>query len=315
VFLAGFDAFLQTYGHRSTRYELNYPTWRERPEQVLDLLRLYLDGGVTDPGEGETRKTAEREAATRVARQRLSLWQRPVFSFLVSLTQIYHRLRENQQYFLMTALPMQRRMILTLGERLRQAGMLRDSEDVFFLEITELRALATRLAGLPSNGDTALAAPLLLVMKRRAEFVRHSKMTVPYILGNVTNEPVSRHGDDGVLRGVPASRGLVTGNARLVRGPEDFSKFRSGEILVAPSTTPAWTPLFGIAAGLVTDYGGLLSHAGVVAREYGLPAVLGVADATRLIQDGDELIVDGERGEVRVNGKSHRAVTEFTSVS
>jgi len=100
----------------------------------------------------------------------------------------------------------------------------------------------------------------------------------------------------------------------LQRGAEDFSKFRPGEILVAPATTPAWTPLFSVAAGLVTNYGGLLSHAGVVAREYGLPAVLGVTDATRLIRDGDELTVDGERGEVRVNGKSYPTAASFQPV-
>lgn len=100
------------------------------------------------------------------------------------------------------------------------------------------------------------------------------------------------------MQGIAASRGTATGRARLVRGPEDFAAVRPGDILVAPATSPAWTPLFGVVAGLVTEFGGLLSHAGVVAREYGLPAVLGVTDAMALIKDGDELTIDGGTGQV-----------------
>lgn len=98
------------------------------------------------------------------------------------------------------------------------------------------------------------------------------------------------------MQGIAASRGTATGRARLVRGPEDFAAVRPGDILVAPATSPAWTPLFGVVAGLVTEFGGLLSHAGVVAREYGLPAVLGVPSVMSRISNGDLLTVEGDLG-------------------
>jgi pyruvate,water dikinase len=175
--------------------------------------------------------------------------------------------------------------------------MLSAAEDIYFLENTEIRALVAKLAGLPQAECAAPDDPVRLVAKRRIGLARSEKMSAPIRLGGEATRQAEVA--PGALRGIPASRGVATGKARLVHGPEDFGKIRQGEIIVALATTPAWTPLFGVAAGLVTEFGGLLSHAGVVAREYGLPAVLGVPDATRLIQDGDEITVDGEQGEIR----------------
>ena len=104
----------------------------------------------------------------------------------------------------------------------------------------------------------------------------------------------------GQFRGIAGSPGTASGIARLVRGPEDFSKLQSGEILIAPLTNPVWTPLFAIAGGIVTEVGGILSHGAIVAREYGIPAVMGVAGATSAIVEGQRVTVDGNRGIVTV---------------
>jgi pyruvate,water dikinase len=298
AFLAGFDAFLQAYGHRTQGYDMMKPTWRERPDLVLELLRLSFDDSVADPGEGEARKAAERESAVRAARQRLSPPKRFLFDRVLSLAQTYFRLRENQQFYLMQGVPLSRRTLLTLGHRFQETGLLNEVEDVFFLENIEVRALAAKMAGLPTDGFPLPADPLHLVTERRAEFECNRQTDAPIHLGGKSAQPEAQTG--GALRGIPASRGVVTGKARLIRTPADFHALQRGEIIIAPATTPAWTPLFGVAAGLVTEFGGLLSHSGVVAREYGLPAVLGVADIMRLLHDGDEIEVDGERGEVRV---------------
>lgn len=158
--------------------------------------------------------------------------------------------------------------------------------------------MITKLAGLPLGGYSAPDDPVRLAAERHAEFTQSEKVNAPIHMGGEPVQPEAQ--TSGALRGIPASRGLATGKARLVRGPQDFNKVRQGEIIIAPATTPAWTPLFGVAGGLVTEFGGLLSHSGVVAREYGLPAVLGVPDAMRLIRDGDEITVDGEYGKVTV---------------
>jgi pyruvate,water dikinase len=104
-----------------------------------------------------------------------------------------------------------------------------------------------------------------------------------------------------VIKGVAASPGLATGTARVVHGPEDFEQMKPGDVLVAPITTPAWTPLFAMASAIVTDVGGPLSHGSIVAREYGIPAVLGTGVATRRIPDGQLITVDGNAGVVSVN--------------
>ena len=107
-----------------------------------------------------------------------------------------------------------------------------------------------------------------------------------------------RGGKGDVIKGVAASPGKVTGAARVLHGPEDFSRMKPGDVLVAPITTPAWTPLFAMASAIVTDVGGPLSHGSIVAREYGIPAVLGTGVATRRIQNGQTITVDGSAGTV-----------------
>ena len=107
-----------------------------------------------------------------------------------------------------------------------------------------------------------------------------------------------RGGKGNVIRGVAASPGSATGAARVLHGPEDFSRMQPGDVLVASITTPAWTPLFAMASAIVTDVGGPLSHGSIVAREYGIPAVLGTGVATRRIQDGQTVVVDGDSGMV-----------------
>jgi pyruvate,water dikinase len=112
----------------------------------------------------------------------------------------------------------------------------------------------------------------------------------------------AKPGQAVVVRGTPCSPGTVTARARVLHDPRDFDSMRPGEVLVAAMTTPAWTPLFALASAVVTDVGGPLSHGSIVAREYGIPAVLGTGSATRLLRSGDEVRVDGARGTVEVVG-------------
>jgi len=112
--------------------------------------------------------------------------------------------------------------------------------------------------------------------------------------------PGTAEWDGDVLRGTPASAGRAVGTARVIRGPADFGRLEAGDVLVCAMTTPAWTPLFASAGALVTDTGGILSHAAIVAREYRLPAVVGCDVATSAIRDGARVEVDGDAGSVRV---------------
>src|SRR5207302_2132752 len=146
-----------------------------------------------------------------------------------------------------------------------------------------------------------------IVKTRHAEFAQNRRRGAPGIIRDgqaVEAETAQSQAGASQFSGVAGSPGTITGVARLIRGPEEFGELQSGEILVAPLTNPVWTPLFAIAGGLVTEVGGILSHGAIVAREYGIPAVMGVAGATKVIQGGQRITVDGNRGLVSLAGEA-----------
>jgi pyruvate,water dikinase len=181
--------------------------------------------------------------------------------------------------------------VLRLGELLRAAGAIDEAADVFFLKRCEL-----------STPDRVRDA----VARRRARWERQRRLPAPLTIGkplslltgSVDAARTSTDHPDGAIVGHPASPGRASGLVRIVRGPEDFDRFLAGEVLVAMATAPAWTPLFARAAAVVTDGGSLAAHASLVAREYGIPAVVGTGDATLRLADGQLVTVDGGAGTV-----------------
>ncbi len=194
-------------------------------------------------------------------------------------------------------------MLLELGRRLAEGGAVAETDDVFWLEVEELERAADALErGEPLNDLSQR------VEGRQRAWRAEKRVTPPpelpqkgRVLGIKTDIFIATSGEDqteSVLSGVGCSPGQVTGTARVLHGPEDFDEMELGDILVADVTTPAWTPLFAMAAGIVTNVGGPLSHGSIVAREYGIPAVLGTGVATRRIESGQRVTVDGEAGTV-----------------
>jgi phosphoenolpyruvate synthase/pyruvate phosphate dikinase len=196
-------------------------------------------------------------------------------------------------------------MLHELGRRLVEAEVLQKSDDIFWLEQSELRELVTQL-----ESGVATADMIALVQKREQLWKERKRLTPPPQLPpgkkymGFDMDGVLAGGEGGLvgdtLKGVAASPGQVTAIARVLHGPEDFDQMQPGDILVAGITTQAWTPLFGMAAGVVTDIGGPLSHGSIVAREYGIPAVMGTGVATRRIRSGQVISVDGSLGLVRL---------------
>lgn len=301
--LAGLPGLLDRFGHRSPRYDLAHPTWRDEPAQVLELLGVLVNGTTVEPELAEARQREARMAAEASARARLALPQRLAFDWVLRLAQTYFRLRENQQFSLTLGVPALRSILHSLGTRFVERGWLSAAEDIYFLTETEVDALGDLLAETPGDaggpgrhtGVGVLGDPAAVVARRRTDFARWQQHDPGMRLGRGAD---TARPDADALTGTAASAGTVTGPVRIVRGPADFGAVRPGEILVAPATTPAWTPLFGVAAGLVTEYGGLLSHSGVMAREYGIPAVLGVTGALGRLHDGQVVTIDGTRGRV-----------------
>lgn len=197
------------------------------------------------------------------------------------------------------AWPVMRRAVLRIGESLAAREVIPEPDDVFFL---------TRDEALKALEGTGTAATVD-VAERRARRIEQGELVAPLMVGRMTRmmkwlwEKMPRlvgavPSDSALVSGTPASPGRVTGLVRVVRGPRDFDQLQPGEILVAPLTAPAWTPLFTRAAGVVTDVGSLASHASIIAREYGIPAIVGCGDATVRLRTGMRVTVDGSTGNV-----------------
>jgi phosphohistidine swiveling domain-containing protein len=263
------------------------------------LGELNLAGEDPEGRERRRKIAAEREAAEGACRSALA--DRPKllcrFDALLKVAQRYAVLRERQARDFTLAWPLLRRCALRLGEGLAARGIIVAPEDVFFLTRTELDGRED------SSG---------VVAERRRTWERQRRLVAPLDLGTpprairklvhgaavaARTRPVS---PEALVVGEPASPGRASGTVRIVRGPEDFRTFRDGEVLVARLTAPAWTPLFARAAAVVTDGGTLAAHASLVAREYGIPAVVGAGDATLRLSDGQGVTVDGGAGTVEL---------------
>jgi phosphohistidine swiveling domain-containing protein len=272
--------------------------------QSLDWYRptlgeLGLAGEDPDAPARQRDTSAEREAAEAACRAALAGRPRLLarFDALLKVAQRYATLRERQSRDFTLGWPLLRCCALRLGEGLAEEGLINEPADVFFL---------TR-AGLDEREDLRNA-----VAERRRRWERQRRLAAPLDLG-IPPRAIRRlvHGaaeaartkpvaPDALLVGEPASPGRASGAVRLVRGPEDFRDFRDGEVLVARLTAPAWTPLFARAAAVVSDGGTLAAHASLVAREYGIPAVVGARDATLRLRDGQAVAVDGGAGTVEL---------------
>jgi len=298
TFLDELERFLSEYGHREIRMDILYPTWGEDPAPVLSFVRGYLDTGEAhSPHLQQARLFKEREELmevvqtrmTRDLRGRFVIW--PAFRWALKHTQIHTRERDTMHFELTRLFPPFRRLLLELGRRWKERGLTAEREDVFFLGLDELADVARSPRPMRD-----------LVAERRAEFEANKGRLWPDIIRGDQEllaegrEPVQVSA--GQLGGLGASPGVVTGPARVINGPEEFRKLKNGDILVAPLTNPVWTPLFAIAGGVVTEVGGMLSHGAIVAREYGIPAVMGIPGATKLVQDGKMVRVDGNKGVV-----------------
>ena len=301
----GLAAFLRRYGHRAVaEIDLGMPRWREQPEHVLGALANYQRLAVTgDPAQAPDARFAAGERTARqavtdvVARVgRRSRWRARVVGFALGRMRELVGLREAPKDHLVRLIALARDELAAVGRELAARGLLDDPGDVFFLDLHDTRAAL----------DGADRRPL--VAARREEYARELRRRhVPRVLLSDGTEPealarpgaATREGDDGALVGTPASAGTVTAPARVVLDPVG-ARLEPGEVLVAPSTDPGWTPLFLTAGALVMEMGGPNSHGAVVAREYGIPAVVGVPGATGRITTGALVTVDGAAGRVHV---------------
>jgi pyruvate,water dikinase len=290
--------FLEQYGHRGVReIDIGIARWSEDPSYVLGILQTYVQ--IDDPSHAPDRHFAElQRAAAEVAGQLLGAARAQplgrlkagLLGFLIRRQRTLAGLREGPKFWVVRVFATMRRLLRGCGATLAAGGLLEQADDVFFLTLDELDTIEGR------SGEELRR----LVAERRREYTHElRRQQSPRIL---TSDGLAIYGQAqtlgaGALAGVGVSPGVVQGRARIIRDPHG-AQLAPGDILVAPSTDPAWTPLFLAAGGLVMEAGGMLSHGSVVAREYGIPAVVGVGQATSTLRDGQLIRVDGTSGVV-----------------
>ena len=309
VLQAGLARFMERYGQRAVaEIDVGMPRWSDDPTHILGVLANYLrledsslapDVQFTTAAE-QAEETVERLVAEARGRGRL---RGAVVRAALRRARLFAGLRELPKYQIVVGLAEVRHQLQQVGTALADAGSIAAPDDVFFLDFSEARqGLDGRRADNPDNP----ADLRNLVARRREAYARElGRRHVPRLLLSDGTEPeavpVARSGAApqvaGTLSGSPASAGVVSADARVILDPVG-AHLEPGEILVAPSTDPGWTPLFLTAGGLVMEMGGPNSHGAVVAREYGIPAVVGVPDATVLLSSGQRITVDGAAGTV-----------------
>jgi phosphohistidine swiveling domain-containing protein len=303
--LEALDAYFEQFGHLIYSLDFAVPTQADNPLPVLLSLRALAARPHRDAEAMLTAMAREREALTRETARSFDPIRRRLFRLLLGWARRYAPYREEALFYVGAAWPTLRRLALELGRRLAETGLLERSDDVFYLTSAELSAV-----GPASAGDAGPSDPATLARERRALREARKRLQPPaavppayqFKLGPLDlsgRESQKRNTVNGTtLRGFAVSPGRVTALASVIRGPADFGAMQPGMILVCPTTTPAWTPLFSQARALVTDIGGILAHGSIVAREYGIPAVMGTGTATQRIASGQQITVDGDAGTV-----------------
>lgn len=322
TFETSLRVFLSQYGHRaSASWEIFSPRWEDEPERVVQMIASLLRAG-QEPGSAQDNRAALQsdkpgvpaselnragpdrlELERMLARQQAEalVWakvtaqqplKRLMLRHVLEKTRAYMVLRENQRFYFDKLLLKIKRAAESLGRHWQREGRLERAEDILFLTLDEIDSVLTG----------AHLSPLLpLIAQRRAEQAQARVSNPPAFLeGNQELTPVQET-PGKTLSGLGISPGRITGTVRILNSWQEMDKLRQGDILVTRATDPGWTFLFLTAGGLITEMGSLLSHGAVVAREYNLPAVVNIADATRLLKDGQQITLDGFRGRVYVH--------------
>jgi phosphohistidine swiveling domain-containing protein len=285
--------FIEDYGHRGIREaEIAAPRWSEDPTLMFAALRSHLCGSVDLRQRGRDLQRARQEAEGKL-RKSIPLPLRPAAKKLLDVVRRFTRMREHLRDHVVEVLGMFRRVALEASRRIEAREPEAGPHAAFFLTLTELRRVLY-----DENERVAIR-----VQRRRLEHDRNQALPEP---------PTTFVGfppdDAGIastskrLRGLAASRGVAEGKVRILRDPSQAADFEAGEVLVVAAADTGWAPLFLAASGVVTELGGPLSHAAIILREYGVPAVVNVTNATRSLRDGDVVRLDGDAGTVEILG-------------
>jgi len=297
-FFRSWNEFMTCHGHHCRgELELHNPRWSESPNYILALVQSYLTCiDKTNPIQNHRNLDQHRRSLEKQCRRRLkNPLKRMFFNQFLIRSQNGAVFRENIKSEIIKVLATLRKLLIELGRRLHTANILADPDDIFFLTLEEIEPVVSAKAQFDIRN---------VITERRAEYNKWLSVTPPdVIVGRFDPDdyiPEQVETDVDVLKGLAVSPGVVTGKAKVILRTDSNTQLEAGEILVAPFTDPGWVPYFLPAAGLVMNQGSLLSHGSIVAREFGIPAVVNVGHATEIIKTGQTIQVDGNHGVVKI---------------
>ena len=292
-----FDAFLDKYGMRCAgEIDITRTRWSEKPSTLIPLILSNIKN--FEPDAGKRKFEQGRQEALKKEQELLDrLKQLPdgeqkaeETERMIHLVRNFIGYREYPKYGMVSRYFVYKQALLKEAEQLVQAGVIREKEDIYYLTFEELREVV-RTKKLDYQ----------IINKRKDEYKSYEKLTPPRVMTSdgeiIAGEYKRDNLPAGAIVGLAVSSGVIEGRARVILNMED-ANIEDGDILVTPFTDPSWTPLFVSIKGLVTEVGGLMTHGAVIAREYGLPAVVGIENATKLIKDGQRIRVHGTEGYV-----------------
>lgn len=295
------DQYFKEFGRTAYEFDFAYSTPQETLTPTLESIKTFVEGKGESPFLRQATFEKRRKQAEENILQHIGISRKKLFLKLLHWAQATAPMRENAIYLMGMGHPLIRRMFQELSERFLWGGAISHLDDIYWLTKSELEALIEQLDKNIHLSDMNGAIPA-----RKAELEKYRSYVSPSQLPGknkrtMTQTPQKRKDGKIVLTGIGTSTGVVTAPACVLNSPADFESFQPGSVLVAVTTTPAWTPLFASASAIVTDIGGPLSHSSIVAREYGIPAVMATHSATRTIQNGQMITVDGAAGTVTLN--------------
>ncbi|MBU7018244.1 MAG: hypothetical protein HXS44_12110 [Theionarchaea archaeon] len=289
TFLKDLDMFMEEYGDRcSQETEFAVPRWREEPEFVLSMVATYLRSHA-DPV-----KTVEEQKRIRLEAQHILLTkvhnplERLLFKKVLEKTETYIVTRENLKTVWVKCISAMRVVYLVMADKFVEKQLLKERDDIFHLTMAEVSSLIKGVVDVQQS-----------ILTRKKEMKEYEHLEVPDVIKGTPPSPdelkrVIEYKD--FFKGMGCSPGVKTGKARVCMHPGECTDLEEGDILVTPVTDPGWSPLFVTAGGLVMELGGTLSHGVIIAREYGIPAVVGVKNATKVIKTGQTITIDGNEG-------------------
>jgi len=306
-FINEFDSFIKKHGHRGTSCDDLYsPHWVEQPDIVLEIIKQFLLNPSANLNEvsknaKEIKKRYEeskRKAFNRVDASHKNIpivvWRKVKIIFFAKMASRYMALRENQRYYFDKSWLLIRKLLLSIGKGLAESGAIPNPEDIFHLTIDEIKLMV-------QNSEHSEQKDWRKIIRARIRsYKKNAQITPPYLIKNDSLYRVQEKVDKKSFKAVGISSGTAAGQVRIISNVKDLSEVKDGEIAVVSTFHPSWTPILGVVSGMVMNYGNILSHGAVVAREYRIPVVVFNDVATSVFENGQWIEINGDTGRIRI---------------